>query len=296
VRHGLTSIGASDWRRCGAKTSCPQGFARAGRSYSCPVRSASPPGTAVADPDVAATVRLLHRRQSWGRAAVIGFLAFVLTAGAYSSAASQGTPPPAWFLAIIIALAALTVVGIVAATADTVLLRRRSPQVRAQALPLAAQRPSRPHARHYPPRHRISWVLRQVGMLLFLAVAVVSGPAVVDGVAYLAGAGKTVTFDPLSYQTNCYRGGCQTSTVGILETGGAGTSATWPRVVPLGTPFQVREPVWRWGLGVTLIDSNGSAVTAIVVSLLIEGTAGLILFHLARLALNWRRHRQQLFA
>jgi hypothetical protein len=57
--------------------------------------------------------------------------------------------------------------------------------------------------------------------VLILVVAVISAPAVVDGVAYLAGTGNTVTFDPVSYQTDRYvRGGCQTSTDGILETGG----------------------------------------------------------------------------
>lgn len=92
----------------------------------------------------------------------------------------------------------------------------------------------------------------------------VSVPAVVDGTAFLAGAERTVTFDPISYQTNCDRYSCQTITDGILETGGAGISASWQNVVPLGKPFQVREPVWRWGLGLALIE-----------------------------ALSWRRHRQR---
>lgn len=35
-------------------------------------------------------------------------------------------------------------------------------------------------------------------MLVILVVAVVSVPAIVDGTAYLAGAGNTVTFDPVS--------------------------------------------------------------------------------------------------
>jgi hypothetical protein len=45
-------------------------------------------------------------------------------------------------------------------------------------------------------------------MLAILIVAVVSVPAVVDGVAYLAGAERTVTFDPISHQTNCDRYSC----------------------------------------------------------------------------------------
>jgi len=257
------------------------------------VRSSSQPGTPVADPDVAATVRLLHRRQGWGRAAVTSFIAFLLAAGASSSAKSQGTPPPFWF-GVVILLGALTIVGIVAAVADTALLRRRPPAVRAQAVPLAAHHPSRPHAHHYPPRHQVSWAFRWVGMLLILVVAVVSVPGVVDGVAYLAGAGKTVTFDPVSYQTDCYvRSGCQTSTSGILETGGTGVEATWPDVVPLGKPIQVREPVWRWGLGEALIDNDGIAVAAALVSLLMEGAAVVVMVYLVRLTRNWLRHRRQ---
>ena len=130
-------------------------------------------------------------------------------------------------------------------------------------------------------------------MLLILVVAVVSVPAVVDGTAYLASAGRTVAFDPVSHQTNCDRYSCQTVTDGILETGGAGINASWPNVVPLGRPFEVREPVWRWGLGLALIDSDKTAVIAVVLSLLIEGFAVLVVVKLVRLTRNWRRHRQR---
>jgi hypothetical protein len=204
------------------------------------------PGPPVADPDVAATVRLLHRRQGWSRAAVTSLIAFLLAYGADASAESQGAPAPSWFLGMIIVLGALTAVSIIAAVGYSAWLRRRPPAVRAQAAAIAARHPGRPHARHYPPRHLVTWVLRWVGMLLILVVAVVSMPAVADAVAYLAGAGKTVTFDPVSHQTNCDRYSCGTVTDGILETGGAGVSASWQDVVPLGRPFQVREPVWRW--------------------------------------------------
>jgi hypothetical protein len=194
---------------------------------------------------------------------------------------------------MIIVLGALTVLGIVAAVLDTALLRRRPPAVRAQAVPLAAHHPSRPHAHHYPPRHLVTWTLRWVGMLLILFVAVVSVPGVVDGVAYLTDTGNTVTFDPVSHQTNCDQYGCQASTDGVLETGGAGVNATWPDVVPLGRPFQVREPVWRWGLGAALIDSDGIAVGAVLISLLLEAAGVLVLISVVRLARNWRRHRRR---
>jgi hypothetical protein len=73
-------------------------------------------------------------------------------------------------------------------------------------------------------------------------------------------------------------------------------SASWQNVVPLGRPFQVREPVWRWGLGLALIDSDKTAVIALVVNLLIEGVAVLVLVRAVRLGRNWRRSRQQLTA
>jgi hypothetical protein len=95
----------------------------------------------------------------------------------------------------------------------------------------------------------------------------------------------------VSYETNCDQYSCQTTTDGILETGGAGVEATWPDQVPLAQPFQVREPVWRWGLGVTLINSDGIAITAVLISLLIEGTAVLVAVRLVKLTRNWRRHR-----
>jgi hypothetical protein len=241
-------------------------------------------GGSAADPAVDSTVRLLHRRHSWARLAATSLIAFALAGGAYSNAVSEGTPPPAWFLDVVVVLGALTVAGIIASVADSVLLRRRPPEVRAQAAPIAARHPHRPHALRYPVRHRLIWTLRWVGMLLLLTVAVVSVPAVVDGTAYLAGIGKSVTFDPLSYSTHCYQGNCQTSTVGILETGGAGVSASWQDVVPLGKPFKVREPVWRWGLGLALINDDATAVLAVGISLLIEAFGVLVLVALVRLA------------
>jgi hypothetical protein len=170
-------------------------------------------------------------------------------------------------------------------------LRRTSTAVLAQAVPLAKSHQHGRRAHHYPPRHRLTWTLRWIGMLLILFVAVVSVPAPVDGVAYLAGAERTVTFDPVSYQTNCDQYSCQTVTEGFMETGSADISASWPDVVPLNRPIQVREPTWRWGLGQAMIDSNGTAVIAIAVSLLIEGAAVLVLILMFRLARNWRRHQ-----
>ena len=79
-------------------------------------------------------------------------------------------------------------------------------------------------------------------------------------------------------------------------TGGAGVQATWQDVVPLGRPFRIREPVWRWGLGLALIDSDTTAVIAVSVSLLIEAFAVFVVVCLVLLARNWLRHRRQRMA
>jgi len=245
--------------------------------------------TGVADPDVTATVRLLHRRHGWSRVAITSFFAFLLVFGACANAQAQGAQAPTWVLNIVVVLALLTAVGIIASVVDTALLRRKPPAIRAQAIPLAARHSRGRSVRHYPPRHLVTWTLRWVGLLLIVVVAVVSVPAVVDGTAYLVGAERMVTFDPVSYQTNCDRYSCGTVTDGILETGGAGVSASWQNVVPLGKPFQVREPVWRWGLGLALIDNDKIAIIAVGVSLLVEVGAILVVIAFVRLARNWRR-------
>jgi hypothetical protein len=88
--------------------------------------------------------------KGWGRAAFTSLVAFLLAAGACSSAQSQGTPPPPWFRDMVIVPGVLTIVCVVAAVVATALLRRRSPAVRAQAVPLAAHHPGRPHAPPLP--------------------------------------------------------------------------------------------------------------------------------------------------
>src|SRR5580658_8334212 len=56
-----------------------------------------------ADPDVAAAVRLLHRRQGWRRTAVTSLIVFLLAYGGDANAQSQGAPAPSWFVDIVIA-------------------------------------------------------------------------------------------------------------------------------------------------------------------------------------------------
>jgi hypothetical protein len=86
-------------------------------------------------------------------------------------------------------------------------------------------------------------------------------PGRVNGVAYLTGAENSSVFLPLSYSQECGRGGCSTWTDGTLA---SGASVSWPRQVPLGREFPVREPVWDWGFGAELINDDGSAIASVV--------------------------------
>ncbi len=246
---------------------------------------------------VRAAVGLLHRRHGWTRLTITGFIACAFGEALSLNGASQGAPAPSWFAAIVIVLAAMTVAGIIAVVVCSARLRRTAPEVLAQATPIAARHKQGRRAHHFPPRHLVTWILCWVGLALFLFISVISVSAPVDGIAYLAGAGKMVTFDPIAHSTSCSFSGsayiCSSSTDGIMETGGAGVSATWPAVVPLGRPFPVRQPFWRWGLGESLINNDRIAVVAIVIGLLLEAAGVLVLITAFRLVRNWHRHRQQ---
>jgi hypothetical protein len=252
------------------------------------------PGAAGADPGVAASARLLRRRQRWSRAAgtlvVLGLLGFA----AGHEASSSGTPPPLWYDLVIAGFGALGLACAAVAVILSVRLRRGPQETRASADKVFAEQQARQSARHYPRWNALFQVVLWAGMLMIVAVAVVSVPAVVNGVAYLAGAEKTVTFDPVSHETVCHtRGGCEVVTEGVMETGGQGTEASWPHEVPLGKPFPIRQPFWQWGLGAALIDSAAIAVVAILVSLLIQAFAVFLVVRLiSRVRRRWRHRRE----
>lgn len=249
------------------------------------------PGT---DPGVAASARLLRRRQRWSRAAGTLIVLGLLGWAAGHEASSSGTPPPLWYQLVIAGFGAVGVACAAVAVLQSVRLRRSSQKTRALADRIFAQDQARQSARHYPRWNALFQVVLWAGVLMIVAVAVVSVPAVVNGVAYLAGAEKTVTFNPVSHETVCHtRGGCETVTEGIMETGGQGTEATWPHEVPLGKPFPIRQPFWPWGLGAALIDSAAIAVVAILVSLLIQAFAVFLVVRLIiRMRRRWRHRRE----
>jgi hypothetical protein len=63
-----------------------------------------------------------------------------------------------------------------------------------------------------------------------------------------------------------------------------GASVSWPRRVPLGQEFPVREPVWEWGFGAQLINDDAGAIAAVVLGGLVDGFCVLLLVSLVKLA------------
>jgi hypothetical protein len=185
----------------------------------------------------------------------------------YSDATDSG---PVAGLAVAMAIAALTVAGMVIVVATSVLLGRRTAAQRARAVSYVGRVSARRSR-----KGRYDWALASGLLIVALGSAVLFLPGLVNGVSYLAG-GKTATFFPQFHTVSCSyhgNGDCSTVTVGILKIGGGGVRSTWPNNVPLGRPFQVREPVWTWGLGAALIDGDGIAVGAALISLLFDGLA-----------------------
>jgi hypothetical protein len=230
----------------------------------------SPPAASAGDQDrlLSASIRLVRRRRRWGWTALGGFVAFLIAISAYSNQYSDATGSgPVAVLAIAIALGALTVLGLVMAVAISVRLRRQTAARRAQAVSYVDRLSARRSGRY-------DWAIASGMLLAALGAAVLFLPGLVNGASYIAG-GKMVTFVPQSYAVSCSyhgTGDCSTVTIGILETGG-GVRSTWPNEVPLDRSFKVREPVWTWGIGSALIDGDGIAIGAALVSLLFDWVA-----------------------
>ena len=244
-----------------------------------------------ADPEVAAAVRLLHRRRGWIWATVISVVAWLTAAGLLGALAPGGSGAGVAVGSVfILLLTVVALVGLIASVVDTVRLHRLDPGLQARARPRTAHHPVQAHAYRYPPRHRFSWVFGWIMMAVVFGLAIPALPGLVNGVAYLAGAESTTTFLPLSYSQDCGRGGCHTVTDGILANG---ASATWPDQASLGTAFPVREPLWNWGFGSGLIDGDGSAVGSVIAGVIFDGFALLVLYSLVKLVRQWLRHRRE---
>ena len=218
------------------------------------------------DPRVAAAVNLLHRRRGWAWTLGGSLVAFVAGAAILTSLWPNATGALETISGFIfILLLALAVVAQTAVITDTVRLRRCEPSVRADAISRASHHPVAAHPFRTPVRHRPSHVVGWVALSTFPLLTVLILPAQVNAVAYLAGAGKTVTFVPQSHELVCGRLGCDTWTEGVLQTNPP-VRATWPNQVPLGQPFSVRQPWWNgWGHPDLM---NGGAVGAAIAGVL----------------------------
>jgi hypothetical protein len=253
------------------------------------------------DPQLTATVRLLHRRHGWSVTAGCAFFAAAFGYAAYLNGQNEGATPPSWWLPLVWATFALMVVALVIVSVDSRRLSSRPGELRASALAAvarhgkAAHHPLRVHAHRFPPRHFLSFVCVWLVLLIVVLMGVLGVAGLPDGIAYLAGAGRTATFTGQSYQQTCQmRTGCLTETIGVLSRpGAADVSATWPSQVPLGQSFKVREPVWSFGFGGQLISGTRTAIVAIVLSLFLDGFAILSVFWAVHLIRNWLRHRRQ---
>jgi hypothetical protein len=249
------------------------------------------PAAADPDPQVADTVRLLHRRRGWVWATVISAVAWLTVTALVGALWPNASGPGLAVTAILVLLlTAVAVVGLVASIVDTVRLRRRDPGLRQRAGHRTAHYPARAHAYSYPPRHRFTWIFGWFLMLVLLGIGVAALPGVVDGVGYLASAESSTAFLPTSYGQACGRNGCATVTNGVLA---SGAPATWPDKVQLDLPFPVRQPILGWGFGSQLINGDGNAIGFIFAGVLFDGASVLVLVHLVKLVRRWLRHYQQ---
>ena len=141
-----------------------------------------------------------------------------------------------------------------------------------------------------PRRRRLILIVNWIALLILLGSAVAVLPILVDGVGYLTGAENSSVFLPLSYSQECGRSGCNTVTDGTLA---SGASASWPRRVPLGQEFPVREQLWDWGFGAQLINDDAGAIAAVVLGVLVDGFCVFLPVFLVKLARRRGRHGRQ---
>jgi hypothetical protein len=168
----------------------------------------------------------------------------------------------------VLLLLALAVVALTAVITDTIRLRRREPSVRAYAASGTSYHPLATRPSRTPVRHRAIQVVGWLALSTCPLLTVIVLPDQVNALAYLAGAGNTVTFLPQSYEVVCGRFGCSTWTDGVLQTNPP-VSTTWPNQVPLGQPFSVRQPWWK-GWGHPDLMNGGAAGAAIAGVLFLE--------------------------
>lgn len=257
--------------------------------------SSQPGGIIDADSDlgVASAVRLLHRRRGWAwtlGASLVAFVAFVII-GVNFWPNATGTVGAICGIVMVLLLA-LAVIALTVVITDTFTLHQRHPSsVRDAALSGVSHHPVVTHPFATPVRHWGSHIAVWFALTLFTGLAIGFLPDQVNGIAYLAGAGQSVTFVPQSYHQICGKSGCHNETDGTLLTNPP-ISATWPDQVPLGESFSVRQPVWNgWGSPDLM---NGAQAGGVIFGMvLFDFPAILLIYGLVRTARRKLRSRRQ---
>jgi hypothetical protein len=227
--------------------------------------------------DAAKLVRLHHRRRGWAWVAIVSAIGLAVYAGIGASLFANLTGTAEALSAIpVLVLLVLAAAGLVIVIVDTVRIHRADAATRVRAKGRVSHHPLYAHAHRYPPHHRGSWVFAIFMLVAMTGVTVAVLPGEVNSWAYVVGAENQDTFNPVSYDQSCGRGGCHTVTEGYLSKSGA--NVTWGSQVPLGQPFSVRAPVWAWGSGRNLTNGDGSAIPTIIAGLFFDGMTLLLLY------------------
>ena len=236
-----------------------------------------PSGTSESS-DVARLVRLHYRRRGWAWVAAGSLSGLVVYAGIDVNLFRNLTGTAEIFSVIpVVVLLALALAGLAVAIIDTARIHRADAAVRVSAKGSVSHYPVHAHAYRYPPRHHGSWVAAVFMLIVMTGITAYILPAEVNAWAYVAGAENQGTFNPVSY-SHCPVGhnrGCHVVTEGYLSSNRA--QVNWGTQVPLRQPFSVRDPLWAWGTGRSLINDDGSAIPDIVAGLFFDGVALLLL-------------------
>ncbi len=231
--------------------------------------------------DVAALVRLHHRRRGWAWVAIGSVIGLGVYAGiAFSLFVTLTGTAGTLSVIPVYVLLALVLAGLVVVIVDTSRIHRADAAVRVTAKGSVSHYPLYAHAYRYPPRHPASWVAAVFMLAAMTCITAYILPQEVNSWAYVVGAEHQDTFNPVSYVGACSAGTarirCQMVTEGYLSNTGA--HVNWGPQVPLGKPFSVGDPLWAWGTGRSLIKGDGSAITTIVAGLFFDGVALLLLY------------------
>lgn len=228
----------------------------------------------------ATLVRLHHRRRGWAWVAAGSVLGLVVYAAIDANLFDGLTGAPKTLSAIpVVALLVLAVVGFADVIVDTTRLHRADAALQVTAKGSVSHHPLYAHAYRWPPRHPGTWVAAVFMLAVMTSITAYILPQEVNAWGYVVGAEQSDSFHPVSYAQACTLTRtlhCVEVTEGYLSRTGA--NVNWGPQVPLGQPFKVRDPLWVWGTGRSLIDGDGSAIPDIVAGLFFDGVALLLLY------------------